>query len=129
MAKFEEGNTIGNRFPTGEKQTETARAGGKASAAAKKERKSLKTALAALLEMEQTNKAGEKKTGYEIVAIGLYNKAMHGDTKAIKLLSELVGEYKQQTDITSGGKALNIVVRSEDTKAAIEKLYDADKGI
>lgn len=129
MAKFEKGNTIGNRFPTGEKQTETARAGGKASAAAKKERKSLKDALLALLEMEHKGKNGEIAKGYEVIAIGLYNKAMHGDTKAIKLLSELVGEYKQQTDITSGGKALNIVVRSEDTKAAIEKLYDADTGI
>ena len=129
MAQFKEGNKIGNRFKSNGEATAAGQKGGIASGNARREKTSLKNALLALLEAEHKGKNGEVAKGFEVIAIGLFNKAMHGDTKAIKLLSELVGEYKQQTDITSGGKALNIVVKDEATKAAIEKLYEADEGI
>ena len=126
MAKFEEGNKIGNRFDTNEKATENGRKGGIASGESKREKKSLKSALLALLEAEHTNKSGEKKTGFEIVSIGLYNKAMKGDAKAIKLLSELIGEYKLRTDVTSGGEklGLNISVPNNEVKDKLEQLAD-----
>lgn len=95
----------------------------------KRQIKSLKEALAILLDQDHTNKAGEVKKGYEVIAIGLYNKAMKGDTKAIKLLSELVGEYKQNVDLTSGGRVLNFINTDPETEANIRKLYDTDNGI
>ena len=105
MAQFEKGQS-GNeeaKFRTGKEQQEIARQGGIASGASRRKVKSLKEALSILLEQEHKSKTGEVKTGFEVIAIGLYKKAMQGDTKATKLLSELVGEYKHQTDITSGG--------------------------
>ena len=30
--------------------------------------------------MDHRSKSGEGKSGYEVIAIGLYNKAMKGDT-------------------------------------------------
>lgn len=129
MTQFEKGNHIGPRFPKGDAQRETARKGAMAANEKKRQIKSLKEALAILLDQDHTNKAGEVKKGYEVIAIGLYNKAMKGDTKAIKLLSELVGEYKQNVDLTSGGKVLNFNNVSEETRKNIEKLYDTDTGI
>lgn len=129
MTQFEKGNNIGPRFPKGEAQTETARKGGLASAEKKRQIKSLKEALSILMEQDHRNKAGEVKKGYEVIAIGLYNKAMKGDTKAIKLLSELIGEYKQNVDVTSGGKVLNFNNVDEETRKNIEKLYDTNTGI
>lgn len=129
MTQFEKGNHIGPRFPKGEAQRETARKGAMAANEKKRQIKSLKEALAILLDQDHTNKAGEVKKGYEVIAIGLYNKAMKGDTKAIKLLSELVGEYKQNVDLTSGGRVLNFINTDPETEANIRKLYDTDNGI
>ena len=123
MAQFEEGNTIGNRFVSNAEQTEIARKGGKASVQSRREKKSLKNALKALLEMDHTNKQGEKKSGYEVIAIGLYNKAMKGDTKAVKLMAELVEEYRQKVDLSSGGQPfeLKVVQTSEDIKDRVNE--------
>ena len=129
MGRFEKGNHIGPRFPKGDAQRETARKGAMAANEKKRQIKSLKEALAILLDQDHTNKAGEVKKGYEVIAIGLYNKAMKGDTKAIKLLSELVGEYKQNVDLTSGGRVLNFINTDPETEANIRKLYDTDNGI
>ena len=125
MAQFEEGNPIGaeTRFKAGAEQGEIARRGGYASQKAQREKKSLKNALKALLEMDHTNKQGEKKSGYEVIAIGLYNKAMKGDTKAVKLMAELVEEYRQKVDLSSGGQPfeLKVVQTSEDIKDKVNE--------
>lgn len=125
MAQFEQGNPIGTetRFKAGAEQGEIARRGGYASQKAQREKKSLKNALKALLEMEHTNKQGEKKSGYEVIAIGLYNKAMKGDTKAVKLMAELVEEYKQKMEIGSNGSPFELrVVKT--TEAMQDKIND-----
>lgn len=112
MAQFEKGQS-GNeeaKFRTGKEQQEIARQGGIASGEARRRVKSLKEALTILLEQDHKSKSGEVKTGFEIIAISLYKKAILGDTKATKLLSELVGEYKHQTDITSGGVPFELKV-------------------
>ena len=110
MGRFEKGNTIGQRFPKGDAQRETARKGAIASNEKKRQIKSLKEALEILLEMEHTNRQGEKKKGYEVIAIGLYNKAMKGDTKAIKLLAELVEQYKQKVSLGGDGTPFELKV-------------------
>ena len=118
MAKFEEGNTIGNRFKANEEQTEIARKGGKASGESRRKAKSIKEDIKILLEMEQK----EGRTGAENVAVGQYNKAIKGDTAAAKFLAEMLGEYKHQTDITSNGQTINVAVRDGQTKDDIEAL-------
>ena len=125
MAQFEQGNPIGTetRFQAGAEQGEIARKGGRASVQSRREKKSLKNALKALLEMDHTNKQGEKKSGYEVIAIGLYNKAMKGDTKAVKLMAELVEEYKQKMEIGSNGSPFELrVVKT--TEAMQDKIND-----
>ena len=104
MGKFEEGNTIGNRFRTNEEATEAGRKGGIASREARRERKSLKEALRILLEM--THKDG--RTGYENVAVGLYNKALKGDVQASKFLAEMMDEYRQRMELGNDGRAFEI---------------------
>lgn len=118
MARFEEGNTIGNRFKANEEQTEIARKGGKASVESRRKAKSIKEAIKILLEMEQK----EGRTGAENVAVGQYNKAIKGDTAAAKFLAEMLGEYKHQTDITSNGQTINVAVRDSQTKEDIDAL-------
>lgn len=131
MARFEEGNTAGmeTRFVAGERQTEIARKGQAASTQAKKEKKSLKKALQALLEMDHRSKSGEVKSGYEVIAIGLYNKAMKGDTKAVKLMAELVEEYRQKVDLSSGGQPfeLKVVQTSEDIKDKVNEYLNGGR--
>lgn len=104
MGKFEEGNTIGNRFRTNEQATEAGRKGGIASGESKRKVKSMKEAIRILLEM--THKDG--RTGYENVAVGLYNKALRGDVQASKFLAEMVAEYKQRIELGNDGKAFEL---------------------
>jgi hypothetical protein len=73
--------------------------------------------------MDHRSKSGEVKSGYEVIAIGLYNKAMKGDTKAVKLMAELVEEYRQKVDLSSGGQPfeLKVVQTSEDIKDKVNE--------
>lgn len=113
-----------------EEAVKNGRKGGIASGESKREKKSLKSALLALLEAEHKAKDEEgkeiKRTGWEEVTIGLYKKAIGGDPKAMKLLSELIGEYKLRTDVTSGGEklGLNISVPNNEVKDKLEQLAD-----
>lgn len=104
MAQFEEGNTLGQKFQTGEKQSEVARQGGIASGESKRRVKSLKEALKILLEMQHK----DGRTGYENVAVGLYNKALKGDVQASKFLAEMMAEYRQRIELGNDGKAFEI---------------------
>ena len=111
-----------------EEAVKNGRKGGIASGESKREKKSLKNALLALLEAKHTNKKGQTLTGYEIVATGLMNKASKGGEGATKLISELIGEYKLRTDVTSNGESIgmNIIVKDKKTKSNIEKLMQKD---
>ena len=122
MAQFVKGNTLGRKFPAGAAQTETARKGGIACAEKRRRVKSLREALDILLNKEFKDEAGETKFGYELVGVGLFEKAKDGDPRAVKLLSELMGEYMLKADITSAGKSLNVSVQSEKVKSELEKL-------
>lgn len=128
MAQFEQGNPIGTetRFQAGAEQGEIARKGGQASGEARRQKKSLKNALLALLEMQHRSKGGEVKTGYEVMAVTLFNKAMKGDTKALKLMAELVDEYRQKVEVGNDGRPfeLKVVKVSEDMQEKINEYLD-----
>ena len=79
-----------------EEAYELRRKGALARAEKIRRRKTLQEALDYLLTKEYTNDKGNTATGIEIVAIGLFNKAKAGDTAAIRLLAELVGEAESQ---------------------------------
>lgn len=81
---------------TPEEQLALCRKGAYAKAAKIQERKSLREALEILLARDFTNAQGQTATGIEVVAIGLFNKAKNGDTAAVRLLAELVGEAESQ---------------------------------
>ena len=116
MARFEEGNTIGNRFKSNEEATEAGRKGGIASGEKKKRKKAIREALKALMDADHTSKSGEVLNGYEIYATDLWNIANSTKTKeetrlkAKKLLAELLGEMTQQVDLTSGGTPFEVKV-------------------
>ena len=104
MGQFEEGNTIGNRFRTNAEATDAGRKGGIASGESKRRVKSLKEALRILLEMQHK----DGRTGYENVAVGLYNKALKGDVQASKFLAEMMAEYRQRIELGNDGRAFEI---------------------
>lgn len=89
-------NLVDLRSRTPEERAAISALGGKAKAEAIARRKTLQEALDYLLAKEYTNDKGNTATGIEIVAIGLFNKAKAGDTAAIRLLAELVGEAESQ---------------------------------
>lgn len=131
MAQFEKGKS-GNestQFKSGEQAEAAGRKGGIASGESRRRTKSLKEALKILAEQEHTSKSGEVRQGFEVLAMGLFNKAMKGNPLAWKLYAEMMGEYKQSVDLTSGGKTLNFVNTDPETEANIRKLYDTDNGI
>lgn len=88
----------------GELSTEQAkqrgRKGGIASGKARREKRTMKELLEIALSIEIKNSKGEKATMKEASAIQLATKAAKGDLKAIDLMSKLLGEQVQKTEIT-----------------------------
>lgn len=95
---------MGNRFRTNAEATDAGRKGGIASGESKRRVKSLKEALKILLEMQHK----DGRTGYENVAVGLYNKALKGDVQASKFLAEMMAEYRQRIELGNDGRAFEI---------------------
>ena len=96
--------------------------GSLAKAAKINQRKTLREALDYLLTKNYTNKAGEEASGIEIVAIGLFNKAKAGDTAALRLLAELIGEAKGEgVNITLPP---SIIVQDAATAAKLAKITE-----
>lgn len=94
------------QFQSGAKAVEAGRKGGIASGRKKRAKKSLKQALLGVLEDEYTGTDGSVTDGYTLVMAGLFTRARRGDPKAVKLVAELTGEYKQiiEGEIQVSGK-------------------------
>lgn len=91
-------NLIPNSARTPKERRENASKAGKASGKARKERKLLRDAFAALLsgKVPDENNPHKKITGAEKVAFAIYDKAAAGEVKAARLIAEITGEYKQE---------------------------------
>lgn len=94
---------------TKEEQKKIASAGGKASGAARRKRKSMKEALELIMEMQATD-ANKKKlarkgidvdTNEDVMAAAMTLAAMAGDTRAYAAIASVRGENKQQVEVTS----------------------------
>lgn len=77
--------------PTSEQARKNGRKGGLKSAKVKAEKKSLRNALQTLLDGNYEVE-GKKVTGYDLMALGLFDKAKLGDVAAFNSLRDTVGE-------------------------------------
>lgn len=80
------------RPPSTDEARSRGRKGGRRSGEARRKRRDLRLALEALLEGDIKTKKGEVKSGAEALAIALFDKALHGDTKAFEIIRDTVGQ-------------------------------------
>lgn len=107
-------NASKTEFRAGAQQVETARKGGKASAAKRAERKTFREGL--LLLLREPIKGTDKTTQDAIIA-GLVKKAAAGDTRAFELIRDTIGEKPAENIRFAAGKF-----------AALDAVFDAMDG-
>lgn len=122
MAKGYE-NLIPQNMRTKDEQRNIARKGGVASGLARKKKRTLRDIFQALRneEMEMKMPDGTKQNvPLDIAsAMAMFRKATQGDTKAMKLIAELLGEYEQNVNVTSES---HIIVQSAEEAAKLRKI-------
>lgn len=123
--KGESGNPD-KKFKSGAEAQEAGRKGGIRSQEVQHEKARLTEALRILLEREYTNKKGETFTGFEIAAIGQFKQIQNGDTRAFKLAAELLGEYRKNIDLTSGGQPVNVQVPDQETADILQQVLNSE---
>lgn len=75
-----------------EKAKENGKKGGIASGQAKRDKKNIRLAVEALLEMDIKGKNGEVKSGAEAICVAQLQKALKGDTRAFEALRDSAGQ-------------------------------------
>lgn len=92
MARGNEENLLRPEDLTSEQLRERARKGGLASAKARKEKKTLKMELEALLEvMDKNGDSVQKKMSFALI-----KKAVNGDTKAFEIIRDTIGQKPRE---------------------------------
>ena len=124
MAKGHE-NLVPQNLRTKDEQREVARKGGVASGLARKKKRTLREIFQALRneEMEMKMPDGTKQNVPLDVAgaLAMYRKAAQGDTKAMKLIAEIMGEYEQKVNIKSEAA---IIVENKEQADKIRKIAE-----
>lgn len=98
-------NAEKTQFRAGAQQVETARKGGKASAAKRAERKTFREGLLLLLNEPLKDKLGVEtgKTTQDAIIAALVKRAASGDTRAFEMIRDTIGEKPvQDVAITTG---------------------------
>lgn len=98
-------NAEKTQFRAGAQQVETARKGGKASAAKRAERKTFREGLLLLLNEPLKDKDGKasSRTTQDAIIAALVKRAASGDTRAFELVRDTIGEKPvQDVAITTG---------------------------
>lgn len=75
--------------------------GGRASGAARRRKKDLKTALQILLDKKYTDSKGIKMTGTELISTKLFEQALKGNIKAFETIRSTVGQDPVQKVMVS----------------------------
>lgn len=75
-----------------EEAVQNGRKGGKASGAARRNKKMLRDCLEILLEKEITDKSGNTMTGAEAMAAKVFQQALKGDLKAFEIVRDTAGQ-------------------------------------
>lgn len=94
----------GKPFQQGEQQRETARKAGKASAAKRKEMKTLREQLEMLLSETRPGKDGKPMTVQAGITAALVKSALDGNTKAYEIIQNTMGQKPAE----------NIIIQSAD---------------
>lgn len=112
-SRFVKGNTEGRKFETGGKQSEVAREGGLASGESKHRRKLLRETL-----MEELSKETAKGSGVTkqeaIVAAVVKNVFDKPSAKALKIMTEILGEMEINVNLTQSEKPKIVFDDGED---------------
>ena len=90
-------NSENLKTPSTEEARARGKKGGIASGKARVEKKRLKEAVESILSMKYDSETGKKLTGYEMVALALFNKAKTGDVPAFNSIRDLTGEKPKET--------------------------------
>ena len=118
-------NSEATQFKTGEKQVEIARKGGIASGEAKRQKKTMRETLEAMLE-EVANIEGNdnKLTFKELATLGLLKGAVQGNNANYKTILETIGEI-QPVDSNTATPTLKIEIT--DNSKLERTLYEEDR--
>lgn len=100
------------------------RKGGIASGIARREKKTFRATLEALLDRKLD---GSRLTGREAVAVALFEKAMSGDVKAFQELRDTVGEKPVDKQELSGPDGEAVMLKHE-VSAEIADMLEKVKG-
>ena len=92
MSKKRPPNAEATEFKSGAKAVENGRKGGVASGIARREKKSLREAMQALMDADLTGKDGKTMTGTEAMAAKAFQAALKGDWKAWELARDSAGQ-------------------------------------
>lgn len=90
-------NSENLKTPSTEEARARGKKGGIASGKARAEKKRLKEAVESILSMKYDSETGKKLTGYEMVALALFNKAKTGDVPSFNSIRDLCGERPKET--------------------------------
>ena len=127
--RFIKGNKEGRKFTSGGQQAEVAAKAGRASAEAKRERKTFTQYLEQFMDREVTNQSGDTLPVKAVSALEVANRAMKGDYKALSLYLQLTGELVSlsKTEVTGkDGKDL-IPDNKEELLKELERLKEATR--
>ena len=107
------------RFKAGKKQAKIARQGAIASAAVRKERKTIREELEFLLAKQLKNNKGEDISTREAISTAMIGQAIKGNVKAFIAIRDTIGEKpteKTQTELTLTQALVEFVDGKSDDK-------------
>ena len=109
------------RFKAGKKQAEIARQGAIASAAVRKERKTIREELACLLAKQLKNNKGEDISTREAISTAMIGQAIKGNVKAFIAIRDTIGEKPTDKQEITGSLGIKKVFVTKEEQAEVEE--------
>lgn len=109
------------RFKAGKKQAEIARQGAIASAAVRKERKTIREELEFLLAKQLKNNKGEDISTREAISTAMIGQAIKGNVKAFIAIRDTIGEKPTDKQEITGSLGIKKVFITKEEQAEVEE--------
>lgn len=109
------------RFKAGKKQAEIARQGAIASAAVRKERKTIREELEFLLAKQLKNNKGEDISTREAISTAMIGQAIKGNVKAFIAIRDTIGENPTDKQEITGSLCVKKVFVTKEEQAEVEE--------
>lgn len=109
------------RFKAGKKQAEIARQGALASAAVRKERKTIREELEFLLAKQLKNNKGEDISTREAISTAMIGQAIKGNVKAFIAIRDTIGEKPTDKQEITGSLGVKKVFVTKEEQAEVEE--------